>query len=853
MDKIFSSDIRNNNYYTTPTLRSFHQGVLEMLLSFTNRVYRGVGISITTQIRVKIGNSRLGLKSHRGFFSIRTQNSTEENSPERERPDPPSSPITGGNVGLTLEELQTDEQRRILDVITQVRKCGLESVLSLPQIVVCGSQSAGKSSVLEALTEIPFPRGDNLCTRFATEISLRREAVQSLTIKVIPDNARTPEEQEKVKRFSESITDFGDLPVIMDTAMKVMGVSNSDQTPGSTFAKDTLSIEITGPSRPQLTLVDIPGLIQASTKGVSAADVAMVTEITDHYISQPRTICLAVVSAANDAANQPILERVRMFDPDGERTLGVITKPDRLDAGSDSEAKFLELARNEDVFFKLGWHVIKNRKFEERGFSFEERNSSEMTYFNDSNFKALPKEIIGIDALRVRLSHLLLEHVKNELPRLRKDLKTALRTSKEELTLLGDPRSTAFECREYLARINMDCYEICKAGLQGNYEHEYFKAGAGEPFSLKSKSTIARLRAAVQYINQEFAAKIRLTGHKYHIMSYDSGDEPSADKPSEDEPSKDESSVDEPSEDEPSGDEPYATLVPSATLEPQVLSKTDSIVWVQKMLLRSRGTELIGNFNPHLIADLFWEQSEPWEKLANDHIDQAYRVCKKFLLNLLDQKVSSDVKSRIWASMVAEALNKRRLAASSELAKLLQDNRDLPMNYNHYYTENLQKRNQERMKARLQKKLTSSISIKQPTSGKRRRLEKAKKEVDMSIDRIVAAASNFTTTPDMEKFSCEEALDCLMAIYKVQKKVFIANVTTQVIERHIIRGLDSIFSPLIVVNMPDSKVESIAGEPSETKRQRAFLVDRIHRLEGGAKVFRNIGNGIFAGNGVRSE
>ena len=91
----------------------------------------------------------------------------------------------------------------------------------------------------------------------------------------------------------------------------------------------------------------------------------MVAEITNFYISQPRTICLAVVSATNDYANQPILTKVREVDLEGERTLGIITKPDRLDHGSGSEAAFIALARNEDIFFKLGWHVIKNRKFEE--------------------------------------------------------------------------------------------------------------------------------------------------------------------------------------------------------------------------------------------------------------------------------------------------------------------------------------------------------------------------------------------------------------------------------------------------------------------------------------------------------
>lgn len=64
----------------------------------------------------------------------------------------------GINANSSLEDLQTEEQRRVLDTVSKVRKCGLESVLSLPQIVVCGDQSSGKSSVLEALTEIPFPR-----------------------------------------------------------------------------------------------------------------------------------------------------------------------------------------------------------------------------------------------------------------------------------------------------------------------------------------------------------------------------------------------------------------------------------------------------------------------------------------------------------------------------------------------------------------------------------------------------------------------------------------------------------------------------------------------------------------------
>lgn len=191
---------------------------------------------------------------------------------------PTPGSIEENDNGTALEDLQTDEQRRVLDTVARVRKCGLEGTISLPQIVVCGDQSAGKSSVLEAVTEIPFPRNDNLCTRYATEISLRLAATDAITIRVIPDPSRPATEQERIKAFEKSITDFAELPEVMDEAMTVMGIGNSDKKKGTpvdangvvkkprAFARDVLSIEYAGPGLPQLTLVDIPGLIGAETK-----------------------------------------------------------------------------------------------------------------------------------------------------------------------------------------------------------------------------------------------------------------------------------------------------------------------------------------------------------------------------------------------------------------------------------------------------------------------------------------------------------------------------------------------------------------------------------------------------------
>lgn len=89
-------------------------------------------------------------------------------------------------------------------------------------------------------------------------------------------------------------------------------------------------------------------------------------------------------------------------------------------------------------------------------------------------------------------------------------------------------------------------------------------------------------------------------------------------------------------------------VVNTVGAQPWALTKQEALQWVRQMLLRSRGSELIGNFNPHMIAALFWEQSGPWEKLAKAHIQQVTKLCEKFLSNLLDQVAPKDLKARIW-------------------------------------------------------------------------------------------------------------------------------------------------------------------------------------------------------------
>ena len=233
-----------------------------------------------------------------------------------------------------------------------------------------------------------------------------------------------------------------------------MGLRDSNNA----FSTDVLSVEISGPDRPQLTIVDLPGLIHSENKSQSRSDVEIVARLVESYIKNKRTIILAVITAKNDYANQIILQRARQVDPTGDRTLGIITKPDTLHAGSQSEVAFISLAQNEDsvVQFRLGWHIFKNRDYESKDCSFLERNQSKSAFFDQGAWGMLPKDIVGIDSLRRRLSALLLDHIRSELPSLCGEAEEHLRICEGDLKCIGDERSSSRDQTIFLSNLARD-------------------------------------------------------------------------------------------------------------------------------------------------------------------------------------------------------------------------------------------------------------------------------------------------------------------------------------------------------------------------------------------------------------
>jgi GTPase SAR1 family protein len=413
------------------------------------------------------------------------------------------------------QALQSSEQMTLLDAVDNLRAQGLGEFTALPQLIVCGDQSSGKSSVLEALSGVPFPRKDGVCTRFATEVILRRDGITSMKISIMPSEDLPKQEQERLQQFQHDIASKEDFADLFEKAKEAMGLADQRKT----FSKSILRVEFRGPQQPQLTLVDLPGLIHARTGTQTKDDIQLVNDLVGKYLNSPRSIILAVVSARNDVNNQVITEKVRDVDPQGKRALGIITKPDTV--GPNETEKWIRLARNEDVKFELGWHVVKNLDLGTEHASQETRDEQETGFFQSSNFSVLPSQNKGIATLRTRLSKVLFHQIQSTLPKLLEDIESRIRATKAARDKLGPSRSTTLQQRNYLIKLSQSYYAICLGAIGGSYEHEFFKGDLD-----KSK----RLCANIMNSHFEFAKTLDEVGASWEITDDEGDDEDDPDE-----------------------------------------------------------------------------------------------------------------------------------------------------------------------------------------------------------------------------------------------------------------------------------------------------------------------------------
>ncbi|KAI9845871.1 MAG: hypothetical protein M1838_001526 [Thelocarpon superellum] len=695
-----------------------------------------------------------------------------------------------GPQSRSLDSLQSSEERSLLDAIDQLRSQGINHHVSLPQLIVCGDQSSGKSSVLEAISGVPFPAKDNLCTRFATELILRRTHAVDISVAIVPSATLPESERQPLLGFRETLRNFDDFPSLLDKAKEAMGISETS----SAFSNDVLRVQISGPDRPHLSIVDLPGLIHSENKAQSRADVELVSAMVQGYMANPRSIILAVVSAKNDYANQIVLKLSKEADSKGLRTLGVITKPDTLPEGSDSELGFANLARNKDVEFRLGWHVLKNRDYRSRDCSTEERDRAEEAFFASGIWKELPREMVAIRSLRPRLSKVLLDHIRAVLPSLVAEIDSNIQSCQKQLEKLGGSRATLDEQRMFLLRISQLFQPLARAGIDGTYGDSFF----GDPLSIEGYNK--RLRSVIQNLNLDFQESMHTKGHRWHIVDR----------------------VDQ-----------LATANRHASnhldVHPEKITRDDFVDKVRYLLQRSRGRELPGMFNPLIVGDLFNDQSRPWEGLARRHILASWKTARAFLDLVISHLTDENTAESLLREVVDPLMDKISAQLKEKVTEVLMPfQKGHPITYNHYFTETIQalreKRLEEQMTTRLRKFWGTVDSSTSPGTSDARGVQ---------MKDLISALSTRDEL-DMDRHACVELLDCMEAYYKVSLKTVVDNIAAQAVEAVLVTGLDDLLSPALVMEMKADVVSRIAAESQETQDRRIQLSRTLTELEAGA-------------------
>lgn len=319
--------------------------------------------------------------------------------------------------------------------------------------------------MLESVSGVLFPRGKGLVTRCATQLKLTKSAPGSAWKGKISVSWKEEQPEGTGELFAPE--EIGER---IEMLTKVL-------TGSSDFSTDSIILVVSSPDVPDLTVVDLPGIVRTATEGQSESVIKDVDALIEYYLKQERTIVLAVIPANVDIATVDILERARKHDPEGIRTVGIITKPDLVDAGAEDEV--VATVKNIRKPLKLGYVIVKsrNQKALMDNVSLEDAQKDELHYFESHpQYSAVDKSLIGVKNLTARLMQILCDRIREQLPDIKAQVKSKLAEATSELKSIGAAPPTGSAAKtEFHKHVN-DYNNIVCSAIRGNYSQRMLAA-----------------------------------------------------------------------------------------------------------------------------------------------------------------------------------------------------------------------------------------------------------------------------------------------------------------------------------------------------------------------------------------
>jgi len=384
--------------------------------------------------------------------------------------------------------------KKLVNLVDKLRDVGLNDHISMPRIAVCGSQSSGKSSLLESIVGLNFlPRGSGVVTRRPLELRL----VRSKNLNEAPFGLFKIDGDKKY-------TDFNKI------RERIEGLTDELCGSNKGIVDDPIVLQIFSPNCPDLTVIDLPGITRIPI-GSQPKNIEQITkEMVTRYCKDDRTIILAVIPANADMTTSEALQLAQQLDPQGIRTIGVITKIDIMDKGTDARSMLL----NKEISLRLGYIGVKGRSQEDitNKVAVHMALKSEMDYFmNHPAYRHMPRELLGTQSLVVKLTTVMYDHMKNVLPSILREINHKIKNCEANISKLGTPIPE--DSKEKLDAIWRDIsvfYEKFKSNIKGeftddpaNSENNKVKVLASAQISILFnnlyKNYLNRFNASIQY------------------------------------------------------------------------------------------------------------------------------------------------------------------------------------------------------------------------------------------------------------------------------------------------------------------------------------------------------------------
>ena len=377
----------------------------------------------------------------------------------------------------------TLDMRDLVRKVQHLSHLGIEdSRIALPKICVVGDQSTGKSSLIEAISEIRVPRSADTCTRCPMEIVLRDSDLDQpwkCVVSLVQPYYYDPQKQlrstnprvekseylgpwlRKASPDEEEFITLSDKDQVQDVIWRAQlatlnptsdfkdflppqDVENAEIE--VKFAPNVIRLDISGPNLPNLSFYDLPGVINQADNDREKYVVGLVQKLVKSYVSQENCIVLLTQSMTDDASNSSAGRLIREVKGAKERTLGVMTKPDRLENNMDSHKQWMEILRGHKFQFGLGWYVVKNNP--DPKVDHVTAREQEEVFFSGPYWNGIRghwNNRFGVRMLQGALSTELMAQITKSLPSIIRQIKEKSERISQELKSLPDPPVENFQ------------------------------------------------------------------------------------------------------------------------------------------------------------------------------------------------------------------------------------------------------------------------------------------------------------------------------------------------------------------------------------------------------------------------